>query len=268
LNLDKKINEDDLPLALIQAEVHNWDDLMASIDSRIEILKQKREFLEQKRIGMMEKLISQKIRFSDDDGNEYPDWTVSTLSDLVSLMTIGTDGTFVEVRETNLFLLNSEFIIDGKIELDHYVKQVSKHDFKSNTSSINIEMGDVLLTIKGIIGRSCLSFGESNVAIDNSIALLRFKQDNPLYMLVYFNSSRFQNELVKRKSDSTIPQIDLSEVAKIPVPIPSQAEQYKIGSYISDLNQKIDDVKSYIFVLNKIKNEYLHEQTMNMSESL
>ena len=49
-------------------------DFLSSTDTRIEQLKKKKTLFEQFKKGLLQKLFSQKIRFRDDQGKEYPEW--------------------------------------------------------------------------------------------------------------------------------------------------------------------------------------------------
>lgn len=56
---------------------------LTAIDERLNQLKQKKSLLEQYKKGVMQKIFDQEIRFKDEDGNEYPDWEVKTLGEVL-----------------------------------------------------------------------------------------------------------------------------------------------------------------------------------------
>ncbi|KAA3639464.1 MAG: hypothetical protein DWP95_10485 [Proteobacteria bacterium] len=47
---------------------------LTAIDQRITLLKEKKAALEQYKKGLMQKIFSQEVRFTDDEGNGFPDW--------------------------------------------------------------------------------------------------------------------------------------------------------------------------------------------------
>ena len=52
----------------------------SKLDRQIELEEEKLELLEQQKKGYMQKLFSQELRFKDENGNEYPAWTLTELS--------------------------------------------------------------------------------------------------------------------------------------------------------------------------------------------
>lgn len=58
-------------------------DFLSAVDRKINLLKQKHSLLHQYKKGVMQQLFSQKVRFKDDDGNDFPDWLEKTMADVL-----------------------------------------------------------------------------------------------------------------------------------------------------------------------------------------
>lgn len=54
------------------------------VDNRINFLKEKKTLLEQYKKALMQKIFSQELRFKDEMGNYYPDWTEMLLGDMLN----------------------------------------------------------------------------------------------------------------------------------------------------------------------------------------
>lgn len=54
------------------------------IDKQIKLEEKKLELLDQQKRGYIQKLFSKELRFKDDNGNDYPNWSVVKLKDILS----------------------------------------------------------------------------------------------------------------------------------------------------------------------------------------
>ncbi|MDU0336041.1 restriction endonuclease subunit S, partial [Staphylococcus pseudintermedius] len=57
-------------------------DFFSKLDHQIELEEKKLELLERQKRGYMQKIFSQELRFKDDNGNSYPDWSIKKIEDI------------------------------------------------------------------------------------------------------------------------------------------------------------------------------------------
>ncbi|WP_024603943.1 MULTISPECIES: restriction endonuclease subunit S [unclassified Pseudoalteromonas] len=60
-------------------------DFLTSVDTKISQLTEKHRLLKDYKKGVMQQVFSQKIRFKDDDGNDFPNWNEYALRDILIL---------------------------------------------------------------------------------------------------------------------------------------------------------------------------------------
>ncbi len=67
----------------IQYEQEKIGEFFSKLDRQIELEEQKLAKLEEQKKGYMQKLFSQEIRFKDNQGNNYPDWKIVEIGDIL-----------------------------------------------------------------------------------------------------------------------------------------------------------------------------------------
>ena len=118
-------------------------------------------------------------------------------------------------------------------------KYISEDDFK-NEFKIFPEFGDILLTRIGDVGSANIILDNIKRAYYVSLALLKPKGINSLFLLALLSSASVQSEIWKRTLHIAFPKkINKNEISKVIVSKPSILEQKKIGELIYALDQII-----------------------------
>ncbi|HDK9908842.1 TPA: restriction endonuclease subunit S, partial [Klebsiella pneumoniae] len=60
-------------------------DFLSSVDEKITLLKNQYDLLCQYKKGMMQKIFSQKVRFKDESGEEFPEWQIMKLGEIAQI---------------------------------------------------------------------------------------------------------------------------------------------------------------------------------------
>ncbi|HDJ2889941.1 TPA: restriction endonuclease subunit S [Staphylococcus aureus] len=103
------------------------------IDRQIELEEQKLELLQQQKKGYMQKIFSQELRFKDENGNDYPDWTNENFKDL-----------FKVVPSKKYQIKSSEIIESGKIPVVDQGKKLIL-GFSNQTDKVYKEFNNVII---------------------------------------------------------------------------------------------------------------------------
>ena len=160
------------------------------------------------------------------------DWEQRKLAELCNVY----DGTHQTPRYTNSGVM---FVSVENIKTLESDKYISEDDFK-NEFKIFPEFGDILLTRIGDVGSANIILDNIKRAYYVSLALLKPKDTNSLFLLALLSSASAQSEIWKRTLHIAFPKkINKNEISKVIVNKPSILEQKKIGELIYALDQTI-----------------------------
>ena len=184
---------------------------------------------------MTENKLVPELRFK-----EYSEaYKPKRIDGISSLIKDGTHGTHKEKSTSDYFLLSAKNIKNGIVNITDNERRISKEDYESIYKNYCLKNGDILLTIVGTIGRVAVVCNLQKIAFQRSVAFFRFENQNSNYIYQLFTAPNFQKELSRRKVVSAQPGIYLGDLSKIIIQIPSLAEQQKIASFLSSVDDKI-----------------------------
>ena len=127
---------------------------------------------------------------------------------------------------------------------------------KVHTDSL-VSPGDVLIACSaaGCLGRVAF-YSDGNgrmTSTDTHVAIARSNQDRvlPEYLYAYLRGAQGQIQLRSReKGDWTrekigfrLTELNVADMRRIPIPLPSIVEQRRIVAYLDDLQAKVDSLK-------------------------
>jgi type I restriction enzyme S subunit len=216
---------------------------LTDVDELITKLTKKKTLLEQYKKGVMQKIFNQELRFKDDEGNEFPDWKDKKLGDITKYY----DGTH---QTPNYVSKGVPFYSVEHVTANQFVKTkfISEDVFQKENKRVKLEKGDILMTRIGNVGKAKYIDWDVNASFYVSLALI--KQNSTFsskYLAQYINAITFQRELWKRIIHVAFPiKINLGEIGKCLVKLPSIEEQIKIANFLSDIDVKIDALNTKI----------------------
>ena len=223
LNIPNSIEE--------QVKIGNF---IKQFDKFITLHQRKLDNLKLKKKALLQKLFPK-------NGERYPElrfpgftdaWEQRELAELCNVY----DGTHQTPRYTNSGVM---FVSVENIKTLESDKYISEDDFK-NEFKIFPEFGDILLTRIGDVGSANIILDNIKRAYYVSLALLKPKGVNSLFLLALLSSASVQSEIWKRTLHIAFPKkINKNEISKVIVSKPSILEQKKIGELIYALDQII-----------------------------
>lgn len=227
---------------------------LTAVDDKIQQLSKKKALLEQYKKGVMQQLFSQKLRFKDDEENEFPEWKESRLGNVGEIIGGGTPETFVEEY------WGGEIIWFTPTELkSKYVTRSTRRITAvglANSSAKMLPRGTILLSSRATVGDvsiamvdCCTNQGFQSIVVNSSNA------NEFIYYWLLVN----KHLLLKKASGSTFLEINKTEIAKLPILLPALAEQTKIARFLSGLDDKIRSVSQQIELTRQFKKGLLQQ---------
>jgi type I restriction enzyme S subunit len=169
-------------------------------------------------------------------------WTRTSLFHLVSSLR---DGTHTPPKRVTrgVPLLSARNIQDGRIDFSEAYSLVSRADYE-NISRTNPTLdGDVLLTIVGSLGRSCVNRETAPFTLQRSVAIIRPEREliDSDYLSFYFRSPEFQTTLRAAASGTAQAGVYLNTLKSFEVALAPLAEQRRIAAVLATLLTKVED---------------------------
>ena len=212
-------------------------DFLSDIDNKINQLSKKKELLEQYKKGIMQKIFNQEIRFKDDNGNDYPKWSIEILGKISDVR----DGTHESPKYVNIgypLITSKNLNKNGKLDFKN-VEYITQVDFDNINKRSKVDIGDIIFGMIGTIGNPVLlkrdDFAIKNVALIKENGLLQNE-----YLIHYLNSHIIEKQFKKENVGGTQKFISLGVIRNLEIILPSTFEQIKIANFLASIDDKIN----------------------------
>lgn len=178
-------------------------------------------------------------------------WREVPLGEVCEFIGDGTHQTPIYV-DAGINFLSVENVTSGEFEKTKFVTQeeYDKYAYYSKT-----EVGDILITRIGTLGKTAMVTWSYPSAIYVSLALLRIKDEairNWVY--AYTKSDFFIARVENRSLMRAIPQkINLGELGKVLVPLPPKPEQTRIATLLTDLDEELIALETQLAKARSVK---------------
>jgi len=231
---------------------------LSAVDEKIQQLSRKKELLEQYKKGLMQQLFSGKLRFKDENGNDYADWEEKKLGDIfyvvrgngISKDKLSKDGTSGCILYGELYTKYKEVIF----------KVISRTD---STEGVLSSIGDLLIpsstTTTGIDLANITALNEEKILLGGDITILRTKRDISNVFFAYYLTNYKKFEIAAFAQGSTIVHLSYNHFKVLMINFPSKEEQQKIAAFLSSLDSKIESTNQQITQTQSFKKGLLQQ---------
>lgn len=252
-------------------------DYLSTIDTKINLLEEKKAQLALYKKAMMQKLFTQEIRFKptqchtelvevgiDEVGalEAYPDWEEKRLGEVFNSYNGLTGKTKENFGFGKPYIKYTQIFNNSKIDIQNF----DFVEINDNDNQNLVEFGDAFFTVSSEtpheVGMSSVLLDKVNDVYLNSFCFgIRPKSENvnPFYYRYFFRSKNFRKEVVKLAQGSTRYNMSKVEFMKIFIQIPSLPEQQKIADFLSAIDESIEKVTEQISKTQSFKKAMLQQ---------
>lgn len=226
----------------ITAEQEKIAEFLTLVDERVAVVEQKAEFLRKYKKGVMQKIFTQRLRFKDQNGQNYSTWQTIKLGEI---MEIGSSKRvlqkdwqasgipFYRTREVINLAKGQPFRTPIFISLVLYNELSAKYGAP--------KPGDLLTSGVGSIGSIYLVEGDNKFYFKDG-NVLWLKQSEHLdsrYLYQIFQARFVQKQIEENASITTVATFTIEGAKKTKILYPCLEEQQKIAGYLTSLDDKI-----------------------------
>lgn len=239
------------------AEQNKIANFLTTVDKKITNLENTITSLENQKKGLLQQIFSQKLRFKDKNGNNYPDWINST---------IGKSGYFYYGKSAPRWSITDTATIPcvryGELYTTHNI-MVKKIYSYTNIPKENLKFSTGNEVLVPRVGEEPLDFCKccylpfKDVAIGEMISVYNTK-NNPLFISYMFNAT-MKYKFAKLVEGGNVSNLYYSYLENIKIKLPCLEEQTKIADFLSAFDRKLENQKAQLEHWKQIKKGLLQQ---------
>ncbi|UPR58210.1 restriction endonuclease subunit S [Vibrio sp. ED004] len=223
---------------------------IVTIDRKIDQLKEKHRLLKEYQKGMMQQVFTQKVRFTDRDGNEFPEWTEVRLSNALEERKekTTTENEYEVLTSSRGGLMKqSEYYVTGRItersNIGYHVLPEGFLTYRSRSDDRLFFFNENALGVTGIISHYYPVFSMKNGQNKFFVYLARY----------------YSNVFGKYAVGTSQVVLSFKALGEIKLPMPSADEQKKITQFLQSIDRKIEGVAKQIEQTERFKTGLLQQ---------
>ena len=225
-----------LPQLAEQEKIANF---LAIVDKKIINLENTITNLENQKKGLLQQIFSQKLRFKDKNGNNYPNWEKKKIGLICSIST-GKSNT------------------QDKIDNGKYPFYVRSATIERSSKYLYDE--EATLTVGDGVGTGKV-FHYVNGKYDlhqRCYRMFNFKNTHAKYFY-YFFSSHFYNRVKRMSAKNSVDSVRMNMISDMIINLPCLEEQTKIADFLSAFDRKLENQKAQLEHWKQIKKGLLQQ---------
>ncbi|MCY1930005.1 restriction endonuclease subunit S [Klebsiella pneumoniae] len=237
-----------------QTKIANF---LSSVDEKIALLNKQYDLLRRYKKGIMQKIFSQKLRFKDDSGDEFPEWEEVELKKLASKVN-------TKNRDNSVTAVLTNSATQGIVSQESYFEREIVTE-SNLTGYYVVRTGDFVYNprISSTAPVGPIKMNELTQGVMSPLyTVFRFEKGLLKFYQYFFESSVWHDYMKSvANSGARHDRMNISgaDFFGLPVPQPFEAEQTKIANFLSALDNKIAVKKAELDTLKTWKQGLLQQ---------
>ena len=179
------------------------------------------------------------------------DWEQRKFSEGVSEIGDGLHGTPIYCEDGNVYFINGNNLVDGKIVISAETKKVNES--QQSTADKSLDETTILMSINGTIGNLAYYSGE-RLMLGKSAAYIKISEFDKRFVYAYLQAPSVQGYFMDSLTGTTIKNLGLKAIREMIIFIPQDVdEQKRIGKFLYHLDNLITLHQRKCDELRKIK---------------
>jgi type I restriction enzyme S subunit len=157
-------------------------------------------------------------------------------------------------------LISAREIKDGVIDYKN-APRISQDSFDKLSNKAMAKKGDIFLSKTGTIGLVAYVSSDLPIAITQNIAIIRIldKTYSHPFILQSLKTSKFYKSAIDKVNQSTIMDLQLQDIRKLSLDLPTLPEQTKIANFLTAVDEKISQLNQKHDLLSQYKNGVMQQ---------
>ncbi len=222
------------------AEQQKIASFLSKVDSKIELLEKKQELWETYKKGVMQQIFSQKLRFKDENREDYPEWEEKKLGDVGKFVS----GCGFSEKYQGLDNLPIKFF---KVSDMNNIGNEKYMFYSNNTVSESImqmlkskpikQLGIIFAKVGAAIFLERKRIAIPPFMVDNNMMVLLCNKETNLEFIYYFLKNI---RISKYAQVGALPSITGRDLQTVKINVPVFDEQIKIAKFFSAIDSKVN----------------------------
>ncbi len=184
------------------------------------------------------------------------DWKQRKLIEGVSKIGDGLHGTPSYSEDGDVFFINGNNLVNGKISITKETKFVNESDQSKDDKSLNVNT--ILMSINGTIGNLAW-YNNEKVMLGKSIAYLTVSDFDKNFVYFYLQTPMMRKYFISNLTGTTIKNLGLKTIRNTELFVTDLDEQQKIGTFFKQLDDTIALHQRKLDLLKETKKGFLQK---------